>query len=100
MLSSTRVGRPRASTGAASMSWRVRCRESRTSRTASGLGVPGILPRSTSMETRASSEYGVEGVDAGQVDEGEVVAADAGHEAHALLDGDAGDSWRLSGAGR
>ena len=33
---------------------------------------------------------GGEGVDAGQVDEGEVVAADAGHEAHALLDGDAG----------
>ncbi len=33
---------------------------------------------------------GRERVDAGQVDEGEVVAADAGHEAHALLDGDAG----------
>ena len=33
---------------------------------------------------------GGEGVDAGQVDEGEVVAADAGHQAHALLDGDAG----------
>ncbi len=31
-----------------------------------------------------------ERVDAGQVDEGEVVAAYAGHEAHALLDGDAG----------
>jgi len=29
-------------------------KESRTSRTASGLGVPGILPLSTSMETRAS----------------------------------------------
>jgi hypothetical protein len=33
---------------------------------------------------------GSERVDAGQIDEGEVVAADAGHEAHALLDGDAG----------
>ena len=31
-----------------------------------------------------------EGVDAGQIDEREVVAAYAGHEAHALLDGDAG----------
>ncbi len=31
-----------------------------------------------------------EGVDAGQVNEGEVVAVDAGHGAHALLDGDAG----------
>ncbi len=29
-------------------------------------------------------------VDAGQVDQGEVVAAHAGHQAHALLDGDAG----------
>ena len=34
---------------------------------------------------------GGERVDAGQVDEGEVFAADAGHEAHALLDGDAGE---------
>ena len=56
MLSSTSVGSPSASTGAASINWRVRCRESSTSSTASGLGVPGILPRSTSMETRASSE--------------------------------------------
>jgi hypothetical protein len=31
-----------------------------------------------------------EGVDAWQVDEGEVFASDAGHEAHALLDGDPG----------
>ncbi len=33
---------------------------------------------------------GTERVDAGQIDEGEVVAAHAGHQAHALLDGDAG----------
>ena len=33
---------------------------------------------------------GRERVDTGQVDEGEVVAADAGHKAHALFDGDAG----------
>ena len=33
---------------------------------------------------------GGEGVEAGEVDEGEVVAAYAGHQAHALLDGDAG----------
>ena len=56
MLSSTRVGSPIASTGAASINWRVRCSESITSSTASGLGVPSIWPRSTSMETRASSE--------------------------------------------
>jgi hypothetical protein len=40
---------------------------------------------------------GSERVDAGQIDEREVFAADAGHEAHALLDGDAGvvgDFWR------
>ena len=59
MFRSTRVGMPSASTGAASISCRVRCRESRTSRTASGLGVPGILPFSTSTATLASSEYGV-----------------------------------------
>ncbi len=33
---------------------------------------------------------GRERIDAGQIDEGEVVAAHAGHESHALLDGDAG----------
>ena len=32
---------------------------------------------------------GREGVDAGQIDEGEVFAADAGHESHALLHCDA-----------
>jgi hypothetical protein len=54
-----------------------------------------------------------EGVDAGQIDEGEVRAANAGHEAHALLDGDAGvvgdflteageavEKGRLAGVGR
>ena len=44
MFSSTSVGSPTASTGAASISCRVRCSESSTSRTASGLGVPGMLP--------------------------------------------------------
>ena len=90
MLSRTRVGRPTARTGAASMSWRVRCRESRTSRTASGLGVPGILAAQHIDGDAGIFRVGGERVDAGQVDEGEVVAADAGHEAHALLDGDAG----------
>ena len=59
MFSSTSVGRPSASTGAASISCRLRCSESSTSRTASGAGVPGISPCSTSTATRASSEYEV-----------------------------------------
>jgi hypothetical protein len=56
MFSSTSVGNPTASTGAASISCRVMCSESSTRITASGFGVPGILPRSTSIDTRASSE--------------------------------------------
>ncbi len=56
MLSSTSVGRPMEKTGAASMSWRFRWVASRTSRTQSGLGTPGILPVRTSTATRASSE--------------------------------------------
>jgi hypothetical protein len=57
MFSSTSVGRPRLSTGAASISCRRSCSESSTSRIASGAGVPGISPCSTSIATRASSEY-------------------------------------------
>jgi hypothetical protein len=53
------------------------------------------------------------GIDAGEIDEGEVGSADSGHEAHALLDGDAGvvgdflteageavEKGRLAGVGR
>ena len=56
MFSSTSVGRPRLSTGAANISCRRSCSESSTSRIASGAGVPGISPCSTSIATRASSE--------------------------------------------
>ena len=49
-----------------------------------------MLPRSTFDGDAGVFRVGGERVDAGQIDEGEVFAADAGHEAHALLDGDAG----------
>ena len=51
-------GQAQARIGAASIRWRARLVESRTSSTASGLGVPARLPCSTSWATCSSSERG------------------------------------------
>ena len=58
MLRITRVGRPSARIGAASIRWRPILVESSTSSTASGLGVSARCPVSTSCATCSSSERG------------------------------------------
>ena len=59
MFSKASVGSPRAITGAASDRWRVRLVASSTSKTASGRGIPSIVPFNTLTATRSSSEYGL-----------------------------------------
>ena len=55
-----------------------------------GLGRAGHLALEHVDGDARIFRVGSERVDAGKIDEREVVAAHAGHEAHALLDGDAG----------
>ncbi len=90
IFSSTMVGRPRARIGAASMSWRLRLRASSTMRTAVGTRRAGHLAGQHIDGDTCIFGVGGKTVDAGQVDQREVVAADAAHAAGVLLHRHAG----------
>ncbi len=100
MLSRTRVGRPRARTGRGKHELTGEVQGVENDEDGIGLGRAGHLAAQDVDGDAGVFRVGVEGVDAGEIDEGEVFAADAGHEAHTLLDGDAGEvGYLLAKAG-